>query len=350
VATPSSGLLHCQVPHVRGKTIACLVQRSRVYRAGEGRMRLATIRILQVLALAGALVIVNGCQHDDQDTPTEGELGGDGLRLGLVTQELQSPVRLVAARGGELLVSDSRLGMIFTLNPLTLEPERGFVVGGKALALGVSGDQILVGNASRRTIEVYGDDGTLEGSYGPGAVDYPLDLAIDDGLGLVFVVDGIAREVKVFDSRGVLQTTFTGRLVSPMGIAVDTVRGEVLVSDWGDFGRSGGGSASIKIFSYDGTFIDEISGAGDCGMTGCSGGFSRPHGLDVDGRSRIYVADALLAQVLIFDRSTKQQVGIVGNRPALRVPTDVVLAEGGDLFVTSNRTASVALFLGGSGE
>jgi DNA-binding beta-propeller fold protein YncE len=182
----------------------------------------------------------------------------------------------------------------------------------------------------------------------------PTDLAVDERERLVFVLDAGAMDVKVFTYQGRLQQVFSGPgagpglLLNPTGIAVDPLRGEILVSEFGD---SDGGDAAIEIFDYAGNAVDQISGAGRCGFFGCSGGFSRPQGVAVDAAGQIYLADMLLAQVLIFDRATKKIVNTLGGRdagpPELRVPLDVALGAGGDVFVTSNRTGSVEVFRSG---
>jgi DNA-binding beta-propeller fold protein YncE len=219
------------------------------------------------------------------------------------------------------------------------------------LGVALLGRRLFVGNATKGTVEVYdAQGGELQRSFGPGAVEHPSDLAVDEILGLVFAVDGATRQVKVFRVRGTLHATISGpglapeQLQTPIAVAVDPLRAEVYVSDYGVVG----GHAAVKIFDYNGTFIDEISGAGSCGMLGCSGGFSRPQGVAVDRQGKIYVADALLAQVLVYDRATLEQVEVLGSRDAgLRLPLDVALGADGEVYVTSNRTHSVELLVSG---
>jgi hypothetical protein len=73
----------------------------------------------------------------------------------------------------------------------------------------------------------------------------------------------------------------------------------------------------------------------------------------VDDLGRIFVADVLLAKVLVFDRETLEQVGELGGGagdPTLFVPLDVAVDTDGDVFVTSNRTRSVEVFPNGAGQ
>lgn len=317
-------------------------------------MRTAVWRIAPFLAFA---VLLAGC-FDRRDGPVESDPDAETGTLEpelmpLVSDSLESPVRMALTRSGRLLVSDARQRMIFRVDPVSLRPDQGLQVDGEPSAVGLMGKRIFVGNVTRRTIEVYASQGgSLRRSFGRDAVEYPMDLAVDEILGLVFVVDGGAKEIKVFDVRGRLRGTLSGpglgidRLQAPTAIAVDETAQEVFVSDYGD----PTGRAAVKVFDYDGNFLSEISGAGSCGSLGCSGGFSRPQGIALDDQGRVYVADALLAEVLVFERATGNRVQTLGGRsvgpPFLRIPLDLAIDQAGDLFVTSNRTASIELYRG----
>jgi DNA-binding beta-propeller fold protein YncE len=311
-------------------------------------MRVFSFRGVLFSLLASMLLFTHGCWREER-TPTGGEEGGEEVTFGLLGAiTLRSPLRLALTSGGQVLVTDSRLDLVVEIDPTSQTPARGIAVSGQALGVVALGDRIFVGNGTRRTVEIFSTTtGSATGTFGAGAVEYPIDLAADDGQGLVFVLDGRAREVRVFDELGGLQRVISSpgsgpeQLATPMGIAVNGARNELLVSDWG----VDGGAASIKIFDYDGRHVDQIPGEVSCGMS-CPGGFSRPQGLAVDDRGRIYVADALLGTVLVFDRATKELTGEIGGRPELRVPTDVLITKNGDVLVVSNRSASVKVYPG----
>ena len=268
---------------------------------------------------------------------------------------LQSPVRIALTPRGGLLVSDSRLDMVVTVDPATGQPTGAMSLNGKPLAVGMLGARIFVGNATTQRIEVYNHKGQFWYAFGV-PVAYPTDLAIDTTRNLVFAVDALDRDVKVFDLKGTLQQVIAGpgadgaaQLHVPTGIAVDAERQEVLVSDYPD--PVTGGNAAVRIYDYQGTLLQVLS-PGRCGSMGCSGGFSRPQGIALDGQGRIYLADAFLAQVLVYDRTTLALLKTLGGRdagpPQLRIPLDLVVSAGGDVLVTSNRTGSVAVFPGGA--
>lgn len=311
-------------------------------------------RSLLGLALMGVLA----CADDSGGPPGPADVlfatahFGKGLTpLGA----LQSPVRIALTPRGGLLVSDSRLDLVVTVDPTTLRPTGAMSVRGKPLAVGMQGARIFVGNAATQRIEVYNHKGQFWYAFGA-PVAYPTDLAIDTTRNLVFVVDALEREVKVFDFKGTLQQVIAGpgadvaaQLHVPTGIAVDPERQEVLVSDYPD--PATGGNAAVRIYGYQGSLLQVLS-PGRCGSMGCTGGFSRPQGIALDAQGRIYLADAFLAQVLVFDRATLTLVKTLGGRdagpPQLRIPMDLLVGSGGDLFVTSNRTGSVEVFPGGA--
>ncbi len=325
-----------------------------------------------ILAVAGAFLLA-GCRADEPDLVTSTDAavykkdGSDNCKKkpekclppepsfpGTAFEAIEGPLRMALTPAGRLLVSDARAQAIFTVDPATRLPDGELEIVGKPAAVGYLDGLVYVGNLSRGTIERYAaKGGKYRGDFGPGAVKYPTDMAVDGGAGLLFVVDGGDRNVKVFDASGRPQSTISGagtapgQFANPIGIAVSESLHEVYVSDYGP----DGGPASIKIFGYDGTFLAEISGRGSCGSLGCSGGFSRPQGIGVAADGRLFVADALLAGVLVFDRSTLSKIASLGGRetgvPELRIPAGVTVS-GDDVYVVSNRTSSVEVFEGGA--
>jgi hypothetical protein len=78
--------------------------------------------------------------------------------------------------------------------------------------------------------------------------------------------------------------------------------------------------------------------------------FSRPQGLTVEGNGRIYMVDALSAEILVLDRETGATVNTIGtfgsNPGQLLLPLDIVVAQTGDVLVTSYRTRKIERFAG----
>ncbi len=262
------------------------------------------------------------------------------------------PIRLTPTPAGRLVVSDFYARRVFLVDPPTLRVLGGLVVQGGPLAVGLWGRRIFVGNAATRTVDVYDHRGAYLYSFGggPGAVGDPTDLAIDAARGLVFVVDGRSRVVKVFTVYGdpVFQISGPGqgaaRLQRPTGIALHA--DQVFVSDYGDLRT--GDPARIKVFEYDGKLVTSLSGGND----GSKARFARPQGLTVDAQRRVFVTEAMSGEVIVLDPATGaviKTIGTWGSDPGqLRLPLDVTLSPRSDaIFVTNSRNGRVELFAGG---
>jgi DNA-binding beta-propeller fold protein YncE len=203
----------------------------------------------------------------------------------------------------------------------------------------------FVGNDDARTIDAYyekNDQFYLVGQYPVGDNGIQaLDMVFDRNQNQLFVVDGLAREVKVLQPDGQLVRSFgAGVLSDPKGIAIDFLAGEIYVSDYGDPVVYPVIPASIEVFDMTGSHLSgrKISG---------SGIFSRPQGLTLLG-DKVYLADNMLAQILEFDRATGAKTASFGCRGSsdehLLLPMDVVTGDSSQqLFVADNRNMRVTV-------
>jgi DNA-binding beta-propeller fold protein YncE len=256
---------------------------------------------------------------------------------------VKAPVRMAPTPSGQLLVADYHQGAILRVDPNTLQPDRGFRIDGKPSAVALMGDRIFVANVTSNTVDVFGSNGQWRYSFAPEAVERPTDLVVDPVHRLVLAVSGGTNVVKAFDVSGEVQFVIRD-LWKPTGIAVDGSRQEILVSDYGEAAH--GERASVRIFDYDGNPIATI--LGHAGMANSR--FSRPQGLAVDGTGRIYLVDALSAEVVVLDRetgATVNTIGIFGPDPGqLLLPLDIVIGQTGDIYVTSYKTRRIERFIG----
>lgn len=273
--------------------------------------------------------------------------------------QMYSPIRLAEGANGSLLVSDYGQGMILIMNRKNYKVVSGFPVEGKPTGIAYLKGHIYVGNAAAGRIDVYSFAGSQSGKKKSvkTAVANPTDIAVDPGINRIFAADGAAKNVKIFDTKGNL----TGQipvsdpdhtlLAAPTGIAVDPVRQEVLVSDYGDSAK--GISPRIQIFNYNGDYVDTITGegtsSGGMGMWKPLPRFSRPQGLAVDDAGHVFLVDCYASEILVFDRLSGillKTLGGFGTDPGqLQLPLDIVfLKKTKDLVVTNNRAARVDLF------
>lgn len=268
--------------------------------------------------------------------------------LVIVPGPLGSPVRLTRFDEQTYLVADYSRKTIFQIDPSGI-PSPIITTIGKPLSLAFKSvykkNNILketnyyIGNDDGRSIDVYRvKKGMVELTYRYFVVEngiQALDMVLAGALNQLFVVDGTAQDIKVVQLDGVLLRSFGGGVLSsPKGIAIDTLTGEVFVSDYGD--SSVGIPASIQVFGLDGSLQRTIAGA-----------FSRPQGLALTS-DRLFVTDNMLAQVLEFDRTTGEKIKAHSCKGSseghLLLPMDVVVDDAGlNLFVADNRNMRVTI-------
>ncbi|HSG05267.1 MAG TPA: hypothetical protein VLB09_02595, partial [Nitrospiria bacterium] len=264
------------------------------------------------------------------------------------------PIQISLTDGGWLLVSDSRRKAVLRVDPWTLLPDQSLPISGTPLAAAMLGTDVFVGVMEIEAIQRFDHRGIHQGYLAaPGTIGHPCDLATDRMAGLIFALDCLSGEVRVYNTSDgpFYDVIAAGELMSPTGIAIDTENLELFISDYGNVLQP----ASVKVFSYRqekfGALVATISGGGECGWFGCIGGFSRPRGPAVRN-GVVYFPDCIYHQVLMYDRTTLAMVGALGTGdPAigdLRIPTDMAIGPFGDVYVTSIYSNSVVVFWGGA--
>lgn len=158
--------------------------------------------------------------------------------------------------------------------------------------------------------------------------------------GRVFVSDTLARQVVAFDVREgkffEIGTESPGEMAKPMGLAVDRA-GNLYVCD-----------ASLKqvfVFDRDGTYLRRI---GDPEM------FDRPSGLAVDFEgNQVFVVDtggvtSDRHQVIVLDAETGRLLHTISRRGAadgeLNLPRDATIGVDGNLYVVDGGNFRVQVF------
>lgn len=273
-------------------------------------------------------------------------------------QDFPSPVRIAEMPTGNLLVADSRRQALLIWNPQSASVVRVVDAPGRPVSVAFGWGYFFVGNELTQSVDMLElRKGKLRKILGGKKfhIERPSDIALDIEQNLVFVTDSATASVLVFDRRSgdllrKLPAPGQPPLYRPTGLAVDPVRGEVLVSDFGDRFNP---DASISIYDYDGIFKASINGSAGCGSFGCSNPyvFSRPQGLAVNSQGLIYLVDSLLSTILVFDRDTTDGVATIGNKGKgpgqLWLPLDLVIGkDSNDLYVTNNRNGRLEEYPG----
>jgi len=206
------------------------------------------------------------------------------------------------------------------------------------------------------------------GEEDPGALSLPIGLDVDKQ-GNVYVADGTARQIMMYNRNGKFLQTIGGPNLfhRPIGVAVDAAGLRIYVVDSGgvqsdehrirvfdtqtgkhlfDFGKRGtrpgefnlpqdvaiapdgtvyvvdGGNFRVQKFQRDGTLIKVF---GNIGRQG--GQFSRPKEIAVDTLGNVYVVDAAFGNFQIFT-SQGQLLLAVGGRADRDAPAKYMLPAG----------------------
>jgi DNA-binding beta-propeller fold protein YncE len=155
-----------------------------------------------------------------------------------------------------------------------------------------------------------------------------------DGDGLIWVADSGTQAVHAFDlSRGkVTYLTNFGRerLVTPVGVAVDSQRRLLYVSDAG----------LGKVFAVD--YQGDLQG-----LRQPPGGYGRPAGMAMDLQGNLYVVDVVKGVVDVFSPEGVFVRAIDGHQlegGGFNLPSNVFVDKDGNVFVTDSMNFRIAVF------
>lgn len=246
-----------------------------------------------------------------------------------------SPTRLTFNGDGNLLVSDYIYGQILVVNK-ALDIINAINVNGRPISVAWHDGYTIVGNTTTNQVEAYDIYGYQQFIFGYG--NYPIDMPQDMeiGFGSLYVVDGSAKNVKVFNLDGTFSHAF-GEFTNPTGIAIDEVNETIFISDYGDLGN--GIYPSVRAYGLDGGYKFRVR-AGKLNKFA----FSMPQGMTVVN-GHLYLVDALMGYLHIFDPVTGNLVGKVKGSGDIstKLPLDVV-SDGLQLYVTNNMKSSIKIF------
>jgi len=182
-------------------------------------------------------------------------------------------------------------------------------------------------------ILIFDGDGNLLETWGDGLLVDAHGIFVDDRDDL-FLIDRDAHEVLKFDPHGKillrignrespsLQTPFN----HPADVAVSS-EGDILVAD-------GYGNSVVHRFTSEGKFVASWGGAGEQ-----PGQFTTPHGIWVDRRDRVYVADRENNCIQIFTLDGE----LINVWQDLFHPMDIFIDQKDNLFVT-DQTPRLSVF------
>jgi len=258
-------------------------------------------------------------------------------------ENLRAPARLAVDSHDNVYVTDPTWGVI------VVEDVHGSLVEvhsdmGVPLALAVDAfDNIYVGDSSTGRVDIFDALWQHAGTLGVGAGEFlaATDIAIDPdpGFGLVFVADGKANLIKVYDLDGLPIRSFGGQGTGPGEFDFPSA---VWVSPFGEVFVGDQNNDRVQVFDRQGSFLRCFGAQG-----GGDRNFGRIQGLVGDFDGRLYVADAFQSHVKVFDGAGAELavIGSLGDHPGqFRTPFGVVIDGNNRLFVSSVNSGRLEVF------
>ncbi len=257
---------------------------------------------------------------------------------------VRSPVRIAVDAQGNVytadpgkaavVVTDSQ-GRLISVNEGLLTPV--------SVAVASSGN-VYVGERETGAVSVFDEQWNLIRRLGAGEGEFllPNDIAVDvTGDSSVYVSDGEAHVIKVYDAEGAFRFSFggqgtaVGQLRFPSAVHVSTA-GEVYVADQNN--------DRVQVFDRTGSFLRCF---GSNGSSSFSTKFGRILGITSDSQSRLYVADGFHGHVKVFDAQGVElaTIGSFGEGPGrLRTPVGLAIDPSNRLWVASLNSGRLELF------
>lgn len=203
------------------------------------------------------------------------------------------------------------------------------------------GGRLFASSGKYKMILVYDAYGSPLWSFGEDVIKGPAGMAINKELGLLYVVDTKAHDIKVFNLRGDFLFTIgkrgsgPGEFNFPTDIDI-TSRGEIVISD--------SMNARVQILDSEGAFIRAF---GQRGM-GLSG-FQIMKGIAVDSEDHIYVVDTLASHIKIYSMEGELLLVVGGPYSGIvpggfNLPMDIDIDDNDTIFITDQQNRAFHQF------
>ncbi|WP_207060669.1 6-bladed beta-propeller [Motiliproteus sp. SC1-56] len=271
------------------------------------------------------------------------------------SRQLQSPQGVLSDELGALYVADVGWGGIFVFDPLyaastggalpiwtRATPDGERFITPVALVKASNGD-LLVTDADLGLVARLDREGQPKGTFGKGVLNRPTGIARDPARGRIYVADTQDHDIKVFSDKGELLDTFGQRGVGagefnfPIHLAFARNRLHVVDSM----------NARIQVFDTEGEHLLSFGKRGRY-----LGDFTRPKGIAVDSQGHVYVSDSFVDSVLVFDAEGRflLPIGGSGARAVFQLPAGIFVDDRDRVFISDlDNGRVVALdYLGGS--
>jgi DNA-binding beta-propeller fold protein YncE len=254
---------------------------------------------------------------------------------------LYLPAGVAVADDGTMVVTDARraAAVLFRAEerPRELQPRGGRLLGPVGVAA-APGGFIVADGAGGRLYRV-ADAGHLAPFADAVPWVRPVGVAVDSLRGRVVVVDAEAHVVHVLGLDGRLLFTIgrrggrTGEFNYPTFVAIGP-GGEIIIVDTMNF--------RVQVFDASGAFVRAFGSPGDA-----AGHFAAPKGICADGEGRLFIADARFSAMHVYDLEGRLlfALGRFGSAPdEFALPTGVACDGSGHVYVADTWNHRVSVF------
>jgi DNA-binding beta-propeller fold protein YncE len=266
--------------------------------------------------------------------------------LGQTERTLVAPYGVETDSAGRLYVVDtfSRIVHVFDAGAnayYTFPDEKTSLASPVDIAIDESSGFIYVSDSQKGTVKIFKDGGkAFVGEIGQGVMERPTGIAVNPATSELLVVDTLSANILRYDLAGRhLKGVFggtgpeRGKFHYPTNIFV-TANGRILVTDALNF--------RVQVFSSGGGFLKNFGSAGNG-----PGYFSRPKGIAADSDGNIYVVDALFDNVQIFSRQGRLLLAF-GNPGhdygQFWLPTGIFIDKNDTIYVSDSYNKRVQIF------
>jgi DNA-binding beta-propeller fold protein YncE len=266
--------------------------------------------------------------------------------IGKTEVSMVAPYGVETDSAGRLYVVDTFLKTVLVFDVqdstyYTFPTDNANLVSPIDIAIENASGTIYVSDSKEGVVKLFKNAGkNFAGEIGKGILERPTGVAVNEKTSELLVVDTVRATVFRFDlARHQLKGKFggngnaQGELNFPTNIFVNS-DGTIFASDSLNF--------RIQLFTPDGKFLREFGSIG----TG-PGHFSRPKGVAVDSDGNIYVVDSLFDNVQIFDSESRLLMAF--GRPGHDIgefwlPTGIFIDRNDRIYVSDAYNKRVQIF------
>jgi DNA-binding beta-propeller fold protein YncE len=257
--------------------------------------------------------------------------------------------RLASDEAGNLYIADARTGAVYVraASSRLVHSIGGF---GKPSGLAAGGGKVYVGDSENGSVTVFDSNWQplRKLGQGDGEFKWPASIAVDPDplFGYVYVADSHAHMIKVYDHNGDFLHNIGTRGTSAAQFNFPVA---VYVSPYGDVFVADQANDRVQVLDRNGIFqwCFKQKGEFNWDCWGRCTGFGRVVDITGDTQGRIYLADALHSDIMVFDPfgALIGTLGEYGNGPGqFRTPVGMTFDIHNRFFVASVNTNKVEAF------